>query len=133
MVDALHGTLAIPVARRSIGSHLSRAFATYGGPVFAVLFIMLLYGPLVLLAVFSFNDSIVFSLPAWGRINAMIEKAKPVAYRYSGQNVGCSGERPGPVAANGFRVETCSAGGFRRSVSQIPARSGISSSTNHGC
>jgi len=63
VVDALHGTLAIPVARRSIGSHLSRAFATYGGPVFAVLFIMLLYGPLVLLAVFSFNDSIVFSLP----------------------------------------------------------------------
>jgi spermidine/putrescine transport system permease protein len=62
-MDSLQGTLAIPVARRSIGSHVARAFATYGGPIFAVLFIVLLYGPLVLLAVFSFNDSIVFSLP----------------------------------------------------------------------
>jgi spermidine/putrescine transport system permease protein len=60
---SMQGAVAVPVARRSVGSRLRRVAGAYAGPVFAVLFIVLLYGPLVLLAVFSFNDSIVFSLP----------------------------------------------------------------------
>ena len=41
----------------------SSSATSVGGRTYAIVFIMLLYGPLVLLAVFSFNDSIVFSLP----------------------------------------------------------------------
>ena len=60
---SLTGVGAIPVARRPVGDRLRRTLPKYAGPIFAVGFIVVLYGPLVLLAVFSFNDSIVFSLP----------------------------------------------------------------------
>jgi spermidine/putrescine transport system permease protein len=58
-----HESAAVPVARKPLGIRIRRAADRFGGPAFAITFILLLYGPLVLLAVFSFNDSIVFSLP----------------------------------------------------------------------
>ncbi len=54
---------AVPVARKPLSVRLRRAADRFGGPAFAITCILLLYGPLVLLAAFSFNDSIVFSLP----------------------------------------------------------------------
>jgi len=53
----------VPPARVPTGLRIRRFLDSFGGRAYAVLFILLLYGPLVLLAVFSFNDSIVFSLP----------------------------------------------------------------------
>ena len=54
---------SVPLARPPLGLRVRRGLDKGGGRVYAIVFIMLLYGPLVLLAVFSFNDSIVFSLP----------------------------------------------------------------------
>lgn len=53
----------IPLAHIPFGLRLRRGLDKVGGRTYAIVFIMLLYGPLVLLAVFSVNDSIVFSLP----------------------------------------------------------------------
>jgi spermidine/putrescine transport system permease protein len=50
-------------AHRPLSVRLKRALPRYGIPAFAIAIILLLYGPLVILSVFSFNDSIVFSLP----------------------------------------------------------------------
>jgi spermidine/putrescine transport system permease protein len=55
---------AAPEARKApLGLRVRRNLDKVGGRTYAIVFIMLLYGPLVLLAVFSVNDSIVFSLP----------------------------------------------------------------------
>jgi spermidine/putrescine transport system permease protein len=54
---------AVPVARKPATLRLKRFFERYGGRAYAIVFILLLYGPLVMLGIFSFNDSIVFSLP----------------------------------------------------------------------
>lgn len=51
------------LSRKPFGVRVRRALDSVGGRTFAIAFIILLYGPLVMLAVFSFNDSIVFSLP----------------------------------------------------------------------
>ena len=62
-VAVARAALAVPVARRPVSARLRHTVPKYGGPFFALAFIVVLYGPLFLLAVFSFNDSIVFSLP----------------------------------------------------------------------
>lgn len=54
---------AVPQAHKPLGLRLRRGLDKVGGRAYAIVFILLLYGPLVLLAVFSVNDSIVFSLP----------------------------------------------------------------------
>ncbi len=50
-------------ARAPLGLRLRRAAARFAGPIFAGVVITLLYGPILVLAAFSFNNSIVFSLP----------------------------------------------------------------------
>ena len=50
-------------ARAPLGLRLRRGAPHYAGPLFAGAVLLLLYGPIVVLAIFSFNDSIVFSLP----------------------------------------------------------------------
>jgi len=50
-------------ARPPLKLRLRRAVSRFGGPVFAGVVIALLYGPIIVLAAFSFNNSIVFSLP----------------------------------------------------------------------
>ncbi len=65
------GTIGPAVAARPaparvqapLGLRLRRAATRFAGPVFAGAVIALLYGPILVLAAFSFNDSIVFSLP----------------------------------------------------------------------
>jgi spermidine/putrescine transport system permease protein len=58
------GARPAPVrARAPLGVRLRRAAPRLAGPVFAGVVIVLLYGPIMVLAAFSFNDSIVFSLP----------------------------------------------------------------------
>ncbi len=52
-----------PQGRKPFGLRVARGLDGVGGRIYAVAFIIVLYGPLVMLAVFSFNDSIVFSLP----------------------------------------------------------------------
>jgi ABC-type spermidine/putrescine transport system permease subunit II len=54
---------SVPLAHKPFGLRVRRGLDKVGGRTYAILFILLLYGPLVLLAAFSFNDSIVFSLP----------------------------------------------------------------------
>jgi spermidine/putrescine transport system permease protein len=65
----------IPVAQVPLGLRVRRSLDAVGGRTYAIVFIMLLYGPLVLLAAFSFNDSIVFSLPWSGFTTKWYEEA----------------------------------------------------------
>jgi len=50
-------------ARAPLGLRLRRAAPRFAGPIFVGVVIALLYGPILVLAAFSFNNSIVFSLP----------------------------------------------------------------------
>ena len=54
---------SVPAGRKPFSLRVARRLDSVGGRIYAVAFIIVLYGPLVMLAVFSFNDSIVFSLP----------------------------------------------------------------------
>ena len=64
-LEDLPGVAALPRerTRRPLPGRLSRAVTRHGGVVFAFVFVALLYVPLLVLALFSFNDSIVCSFP----------------------------------------------------------------------